>query len=62
MDKLKPCPFCGGKPEVRGGTTVLSLTQIRCTDCQCCTAYWRGYDKAVEVWNRRVKNGTDKQV
>lgn len=55
--QLKPCPFCGGKPQMIVGTTEYSLTQIRCTVCQNCTAYWQGYDKAIEKWNRRVNDG-----
>lgn len=60
MDELKPCPFCGGKAEIIGGPSKYGLKQIRCTKCCNCTAFWKGRKKAIEMWNIRVDNRSDK--
>lgn len=43
MDKLKPCPFCGGEAELEDGLD----DSTRCTEKQLKA-------KAAEAWNRRV--------
>ena len=67
--KLKPCPFCGGKPYsfVEEQTTVLSepytRAVVRCTNCEARIQYViDGYikpsvvlTKAIEKWNRRAE-------
>lgn len=50
MDKLKPCPFCGGIPEI---------TLYRCTwyvQCECGCELWGEYaeEEMIEKWNRRA--------
>ena len=62
MDKLKPCPFCGGEAVIvnidfyidnSGGTYG-----IRCTKCRACSSMrCDSEEKAIEAWNRRVENG-----
>ena len=67
MDKLNPCPFCGGE-----GHTSKSIGQclhrpsrngwhVYCGDCQTLFGYDDDYagiyeteKQAVEAWNRRI--------
>lgn len=66
MDKLKPCPFCGGRPILN---ERCDYTEIFCEDCRaglrcelrriCSPEYVRVNlrPKVVEAWNRRVYDG-----
>ena len=62
-DKLKPCPFCGGKAEI----TQIPMAQFDAFTPHCknrkCVAFYIGYDdegiydtisSAIEAWNRRA--------
>lgn len=67
IDKLKPCPFCGGNAEiitgVSRGVPANSYACVRCKDCDGGT---RAFDdvehnaefiyKAIQAWNRRTNN------
>ena len=60
MTDLKPCPFCGSS-DVHLMTFGIH-TDVRCLDCGCRTktylvSNWGtdGEQKAIEIWNRRVK-------
>lgn len=67
MDKLKPCPFCGGKPFcfVEEQTTVMSEPYVRaivrCTNCEARIQRIKdGYvsestvkNMVIEAWNKR---------
>lgn len=56
-EKLKPCPFCGGRAirftlqdEINFGGDV-----IGCEDCDACSRVVFGEkDGLIEAWNRRV--------
>jgi Lar family restriction alleviation protein len=50
--KLKPCPFCGGKPELR---TSVSGCYTTCTHCGASTTLTCYKDNAADMWNRRGK-------
>ena len=55
MDKLKPCPFCGGEAAFLGETQ-----SIKCK--QCCGMFIVTNPlttrlEAKEAWNRRVNDG-----
>ena len=56
-EKLKPCPFCGGR-----GEAVVCLSRrnwhfIVCLKCGCRTAqYPKSLDIPFEAWNRRVND------
>lgn len=58
--KLKPCPFCGGKGEIKN-ETVWNQTRsyVRCEKCFCQTDYiavspsYCAEKKAAERWNMR---------
>lgn len=55
MDKLKPCPFCGGEARVFeewGLTTTRSY--VRCMKCFCNTGTYNSRKLVVEKWNRRA--------
>lgn len=70
MDKLKPCPFCGGEAtidEIPPHKHVIATFMpdcegecfIECTKCGCMIGA-DGADakeKVIEHWNRRVGNG-----
>lgn len=64
MNKLKPCPFCGGEAEI---TKNICAVYIRCKDCKSTTAAFTAMietcalNDAIEAWNRRVENGVYKQ-
>jgi hypothetical protein len=56
--KLKPCPFCGGKPTMLYDSDEC-FTEIVCLNINCPitveTNYWIGASAAVAEWNRRAK-------
>ena len=58
IEKLKPCPFCGGKAQYYDYYEGIHFYGIQCTKCikvvvdRCFTK-----KEAREIWNRRVNNG-----
>lgn len=50
--KLRPCPFCGGKPEMK--ITKYGGSYVMCTKCFCRTIDG-GYGIVRAMWNRRAK-------
>ena len=64
MEKLKPCPFCGGKAEIVINKSKRGQTaNIHCTKCSCRKTLLRYPDyvgsieeEAIEAWNRRADN------
>lgn len=67
MDKLKPCPFCGGtsirleKNEYTDsgcdGKIIATATRQRiyCSLCACGTTWWYYEEDAIEAWNQRAE-------
>lgn len=55
MNDLKPCPFCGSKPEIRryGGKYSAECPN---DDCEVRPETFLKYssDEAVKAWNRRA--------
>ena len=51
---LKPCPFCGGQPQVRRNPVEPLFFAIQCDACDCGTEYMNGMKLAYETWNRRT--------
>lgn len=47
--KLKPCPFCGGKAKITGHL----LYEIKCARCRV-TLPQRYESDAIAAWNRRA--------
>ncbi len=59
MEKLKPCPFCGGKAEMLIDEYSVSRKEylVACTECDGMVERWRETkEEAVEQWNRRTSN------
>lgn len=63
MEKLKPCPFCGGKAFIENGYVGIDkVVFVECDECKVrmpnvyVRATYCANDKAAEVWNRRVEN------
>lgn len=62
--ELKPCPFCGGKAEVKQFANPKNWYCIECTNCGCRTDGYRqnrcdGTDQDnikanMDIWNGRV--------
>ena len=67
MDKLKPCPFCGGKAVMETFTTSFEKHpryRVRCTEKGCRVALdwdWFEEEAAQEAWNRRNDDGRSDQ-
>ena len=60
MDKLKPCPFCGGETVVSGHHNRFTEWYLcscpKCHISQTSSEYSFRYE-AIEAWNRRVNDG-----
>lgn len=69
MDELKPCPFCGGKAQIRytgNGSGFYGYTSnvlmrsklgfVMCLKCNATTTRNARVCVAIEKWNRRAEN------
>ena len=58
MDKMKPCPFCGGKAIIHDFKPFREkrLWYISCHDCEIEQINYLSEQEAIEAWNRRVSN------
>ena len=59
VEELKPCPFCGGKVEIRSKLVMHNETfWILCTKCHMWYDKYMwggmGVENVAEEWNRRV--------
>lgn len=54
MEKLKLCPFCGGEPFMKQYKDFY-LYKVICENCYVETGGWCEKRKAINTWNRRVK-------
>ncbi len=54
MNKLKPCPFCGGEAVHLRSNLVYTTTYVSCTKCSARTDYYNTKGWATRAWNRRV--------
>ena len=64
MPDLKPCPFCGGEIDTRGGQCnygkkIMTL-DLNCKQCGTIFKFkskWQinPYTEAIEAWNRRAR-------
>lgn len=58
MEKLKPCPFCGGIAGLYEHKTfinplALGSFYIKCLDCKVTTKYYKTAKEAMKKWNNR---------
>lgn len=51
LNELKPCPFCGGKAHL----VDLGYSWTRCDECEAEGPCESTAQRAIEAWNRRVK-------
>ena len=59
MDKLKPCPFCGGEAVlIEDKDTQGTLYQIRCNNPDCWigayTSFYSDKSTTITAWNTRT--------
>ena len=60
MNKLKPCPFCGGEAEIIEHEYVGAPNTYGCICMKCNSQSYQFFEqpnKAIEAWNRRVNDG-----
>ena len=58
--ELKPCPFCGGKAELKMNDQKVWAQCVECgarTQVVWIAAEYCANDKVAEAWNRRDDNG-----
>lgn len=55
IDKLKPCPFCGGIALLEREPETLAM-YVECYECLSKTHSVSLGQKAMELWNKRVPN------
>ena len=58
MEEIKPCPFCGGKAEIksytmRKFTKCITAYYVKCTVCRNQSALELSIKDTAEKWNRR---------
>ena len=60
-EKLKPCPFCGGKAKLvnidaSGEQGEENPIVVHCTQCFAKTDWFGREWEAIDAWNRRTSN------
>ena len=52
MDKMKPCPFCGG--EANYEKRDVKFWTVACKDCGSNVGNWYEKETAKALWNKRL--------
>ena len=60
--KLKPCPFCGGYPNVEYVDDKKRQVYIACSECGAELNLYKNLDEAAEAWNRRFSEEDEKEA
>lgn len=57
LDKLKPCPFCGGEANLySAGLTITKIYAVACMKCKVqYPPIFADEDMAIEAWNKRTE-------
>lgn len=53
-DKLKPCPFCGGKAKLFEDKDY-QIYSVTCTECDAGTNAYGIEQDAIDAWNGRIE-------
>lgn len=62
MTDMKPCPFCGGKPEL-GSYSRFGNWIVVCSKCEAETQIYETEQEAIEAWNtRQVEDELNKEI
>ncbi len=62
MEKLKPCPFCGGEAKVYSVNIFKAEIYVKCQTCNSRTLTYKGGHfgdtkyLAIQAWNRRAND------
>ena len=54
IDKLKPCPFCGGKA-ILSADKHYNIYSVWCDECCAGTSNYGEEKEAIDAWNSRVQ-------
>ena len=57
MDKVKPCPLCGKKAEVKSFSGMFTHGWVGCPTCSLYIQWKIDPAGAVKKWNRRTQKG-----
>lgn len=58
MNKLKPCPFCGG--EDVSSVRFVGMFFVRCENCRARSGMSEYMEEAAELWNGRKATGQNR--
>lgn len=62
MIELKPCPFCGGTPDILIDEFGEDMRRylLKCEECDGMIEHWfPTVEDAINAWNRRANDATD---
>lgn len=60
MNELDPCPFCGGKAEIRiSQQSCYDFYRIECGNCRGMIWGYQDKQSSINNWNQRYKEPRD---